>query len=53
MNKEKLDEFNQKITELCKEYNCTLQVAQTIQIVPNKEEAPVEEKKEDEQKSDN
>jgi len=40
MEQDKLIELNKEMGELLTKYNCTLQVAHTIQIVPNK---PMEE----------
>lgn len=40
MEETKLQELNLALTELLTKYNCTLQVAHTIQVVPNK---PMEE----------
>lgn len=36
MTPEKLQELNTKLSQLLKEYDCNLQVAHTIQVVPNK-----------------
>jgi hypothetical protein len=40
MNEEQLKTINEKISAILLEHNCTLQIAHTIQIVPNK---PMEE----------
>lgn len=40
MEQDKLIELNKEMGELLAKYNCTLQIAQTIQVVPNK---PMEE----------
>lgn len=48
MEEKKLQELNKDLSTLLAKYNCTLQVAHTIQVVPNKMEentnieAPVE-----------
>lgn len=40
MQEDKLKELNKELGELLAKFNCTLQVAHTIQVVPNK---PMEE----------
>lgn len=43
MTPEKLQELNTKLSQLLKEFDCNLQVAHTIQVVPNKMEENTQE----------